>query len=93
MTKRGKYQVTFSIPWGDTFVAFSVDNIMDLGNARMIERALLDGGCTSVYLSIGTANKDQPLVALLPNDFPPGHVSVKVSEALARFRGGLAQKR
>ena len=88
MTRVGRYQVEFSIPsevFG-SFVKFSVDDIGELAHARVIERALLDGGCGSVHLSIRTANKEQPFVALPMNDLSPGSVRSMVERILGEFR-------
>ncbi len=83
VTRIGRYQVTFSIPHGESFVAFFVEDILDLGHAQMIERALLDGGCASVYISVRTENKEQPFVAVYPSSLPANHVLEKVRETIS----------
>lgn len=77
MTRVGRYQVNFSIPSGESFIQFSVENIMDLGDAQMIERGLIDGGFESVHLSVRTENKDQPFVAVYPSGLPANYVREK----------------
>lgn len=63
--------MTFSIPSRifDTFVAFNIEDIKELADARQIERALLDGGCQSVYLSKQTPNG---YVSMGPSTLPEG---------------------
>ncbi len=88
MTRIGYYKVTFSIPSTvyDTFLAFSVEDIKDRDHARMIERALADGGCTSVYMSLRVADERQPFVSVDREEMEPGHVGRKVQEMLASMR-------
>ena len=86
MTRKGRYKVTFSIPSGvfNGFVAFSMEDIEDLSHARQIERALLDGGCTSVYLSV--MNSMGVFDSVGPNDLPRGAISTEVQRMIASWR-------
>lgn len=84
-TRIGRYEVTFSIPHGTSFVAFKVMDILDLGHASMIERALLDGGCASVNVSVRTENKEQPFVAVYPSNLPKEYVGQKARETIAKW--------
>jgi hypothetical protein len=83
MTRIGRYRVTFSIPHGESFVAFFIEDILDLGHAQMIERGLMDGGFESVYISVRTENKDQSFVAVYPSDLPANHVREKARDTIA----------
>lgn len=85
MTRIGRYRVTFSIPHGESFVAFFVEDILDLGHAQMIERSLIDGGCESVFISVRTENKEQPFVAVYRSSLPANHVREKARETIAKW--------
>ena len=84
-TKNGNYKVTFSLPSPifDTFVAFTVENIEDIAHARQIERALLDGGAESVYVS-RMMGKD--FVSEGPCTLPPGAVGTACRAMKASWR-------
>jgi hypothetical protein len=84
-TRVGRLQVTFSIPSGETFIAFTVDDIIDLGHAKTIQRALLDGGCASVNISVRTESEVQPFVAVYQDELPKGSVIEKTREYIGRF--------
>jgi len=83
LTRLGRYKVSFSIPIGESFVQFSVEDILDLGNAQLIERGLVDGGFESVHLSIRTDNKDQPFVAVYPSNLPENYLREKARSTIA----------
>lgn len=90
-TRIGRYQVGFSIPTDNGFLAFHVEDIRDLGHAQTIERALLDGGCTAVHLAIRTDSKDQAFVAVYPSGMQPGFVKEASRKLLEDFR--ISRKR
>lgn len=85
-TRVGRFQVGFSIPTDKGFLSFHVEDILDLGHAQTIERALLDGGCTAVSVAVRTDSKDQPFVAVYPSAMGPGFVQQATQDELAKFR-------
>ncbi len=84
-TKVGYYEATFSIPSRifDNFVSFKVEDIKDLAHARQIERALLDGGCQSVYVSQRTP---EDYVSAGPNTLPEGSLRAEGLSMIAAWR-------
>lgn len=89
-TRAGRFEVTFSLPSPvfDTFVAFKVEDIEDIAHARQIERALLDGGCESVYVSRAVKDKNQPFISEGSCTLPPGAVGAAAQAMKASWRHG-----
>lgn len=87
-TRVGRYEVTFSLPSPifDTFVAFKVEDIEDIAHARQVERALLDGGCESVYVSKRISKKDQEFVGEGSCTLPPGAIGAASQAMKASWR-------
>lgn len=89
-TKAGHYEVTFSLPSPvfNTFVAFKVEDIEDIAHARQIERALMDGGAESVYVSKVGHDSEGTRTSEGPCTLPPGAVAYACRAMKASWRRG-----
>lgn len=87
-TRVGRYKVTLAIPHPESkgVVSFSIEDIKRLDHARLIERALLDGGCSTTYVSIRTEDPDQPFKSVGSSDLAPGHVRKEMEGLSAYWR-------
>lgn len=86
-TRPGYFRVNYSIPSKvfNTYVAFTVEDIADVDHARIIERALIDGGCSSVYVTFISKQRGNPKIDLEMNDLPPRYLDAEWTRFKAQW--------